>query len=306
MTDLLLTGASGQLGWEVARRAARHGLSITACGHADLDITDAVAVAARVRAVAPRVVVNAAAYTAVDRPESEPDKAFAINADGPRHLAEACAEAGAVLIHVSTDYVFAGTLGQPWREDDPVDPPNTYGRSKLAGEEAVRAACPRHVILRTAWVYGVHGHNFVKTMLRLAETRAELTVVDDQRGTPTFAGDLAEAVLRVAANVAPADGAMAPEDRFGTFHCTNAGATTWCGFANRIFSVAAPHLATVPDVRPISTAEFPTPARRPANSVLDCGRLEAVHGIAPRGWTEALDAMLAELLAPDRDTAAAE
>ncbi|MFC5355640.1 dTDP-4-dehydrorhamnose reductase [Azospirillum himalayense] len=295
MVRLLLTGADGQLGWEVARRAAPAGIACRSTGRATLDITDRDAVRRLVREAAPSVVVNAAAYTAVDKAEADADAAYAVNRDGPAHLAEACADAGVPLIHVSTDYVFDGSKPTPYREDDPVAPLGVYGASKLAGEEAVRRLCPRHVILRTAWVYGVHGHNFVKTMLRLGRERDRLRVVDDQRGCPTFAGDLADTLLALAERLDVTAGAM-PAEGFGTFHATGQGATSWCGFARRIFELAAPHLAKVPHVEAITTADFPTPARRPANSVLDCGRLARVHGLTLRPWEMALPGMLDSVL----------
>lgn len=289
MTDVLLTGANGQLGWEVARRAAARGLAVHAAGSAELDISDAQAVERVVHELRPRVVVNAAAFTAVDRAESNAEAAFRVNRDGPAYLAAACARHGAALIHVSTDYVFDGGKPTAYVEDDPIAPLGVYGASKAAGEAAVRAALPEHVILRTAWVYGVHGANFVKTMLRLAETRDELRVVDDQRGCPTFAGDLAEAILAIAARIKA--GGM-PAEGYGTFHCAGAGPTTWRLFAARIFELAAPRLGKTPTVTPITTSEYPTPAARPANSVLDCGKLARVHGLSLRPWPEALAEML--------------
>ena len=294
-TDILLTGAQGQLGWELERRALAAGLTVDASDRDDLDITDADSVRARMAAVRPALVVNAAAYTAVDKAESDREAAFAVNRDGPANLAVACAEHGIPLIHVSTDYVFDGSRPGAYREDDPVAPLGVYGTSKFAGEEAVRAACPQHVILRTAWVYGVHGHNFVKTMLRLGRERDSLRVVDDQHGCPTFAGDLAEAVLAIAARLRAGD---VPAEGWGTFHCTGSGHTSWCGFAREIFGGVAPHWDRVPEVQGIASSDYPTPARRPANSVLDCSRLEHVYGIRLRDWrpalTEMLDATLAQ------------
>jgi dTDP-4-dehydrorhamnose reductase len=300
MVDILLTGAHGQLGWEVFRRAA--GLSVHAVDCDGLDISDRTSVLRAVDALAPKVVINAAAYTAVDKAEGDADAAYAVNRDGPAHLAEACAAQGIPLIHVSTDYVFDGSQSGAYREDDPVAPLGVYGESKLAGEDAVREALSRHVILRTAWVYGIHGHNFVKTMLRVGAERESLRVVDDQWGCPTFAGDLAEAALTIARRMI--DGTV-PADGFGTFHCTGNGATTWCGFARKIFDIAAPRLPTVPAVEAITTAEYPTPAKRPANSVLDCRRLEQVYGIRLRPWEAALAEMLDAVLAETQETAGA-
>jgi dTDP-4-dehydrorhamnose reductase len=288
--DILLTGAGGQVGWEIARRAAPG--SIRAHDRSGLDVTDARAVAAAVRAATPKVVINAAAYTAVDKAESDAAAAFAVNRDGPAHLAAVCAEIGAVLIHLSTDYVFDGAKAGPYVEDDVPAPLGVYGASKLAGEEAVRAAGGRHLILRTAWVYGVHGHNFVKTMLRLGTERDALRVVDDQYGCPTYAADLAEAILTLARRILA--GAM-PAVGWGTFHCVGGGETTWYGFAREIFAHATPRLGKTPTVAPIPTSAYPTPARRPANAVLATEKLLRVHGIALRPWQAALADMLQSL-----------
>ncbi|MFO8003982.1 dTDP-4-dehydrorhamnose reductase [Thioalkalivibrio sp.] len=296
--DILLTGAQGQLGWELQRRALAAGLTVDASDRDDLDITDAGSVRARMAAVRPALVVNAAAYTAVDKAESDREAAFAVNRDGPANLAGACAEHAIPLIHVSTDYVFDGSRPGAYREDDPVAPLGVYGISKFAGEEAVRAACPQHVILRTAWVYGVHGHNFVKTMLRLGRERDSLRVVDDQHGCPTFAGDLADAVLAIAARLRAGD---LPAQGWGTFHCTGSGHTSWCGFAREIFAQVASRWDRIPEVQGIASSDYPTPARRPANSVLDCSRLEHAYGIRLRDWRPALTEMLDATLAQNGD-----
>ena len=290
--DILLTGARGQVGWEVARRAKTAGLTVQACGHAELDIAQRDAVVRAIEAAAPKAVVNAGAYTAVDKAESERDVAFAVNRDGPKYLAEACARAGIPLIHISTDYVFDGAKTSAYGEDDPVAPLGAYGASKLAGEDAVRASGAKHVILRTAWVYGVEGNNFVKTMLRLGRERDTLRVVADQRGCPTFAGDLADAILTVFRNVTTGP----KPDMWGTFHCVNGEPTTWNAFARRIFDLAAPKLGKKPTVEAITTAEYPTPAKRPANSVLDCSKIKRIHGIVLRPRPPALEEMLNAIL----------
>ena len=292
MSDVLLTGANGQVWWEIARRT--NGLALDALTRADLDIGRRDAVMAAVTAAKPKVVINAGAYTAVDKAESEREAAFAINRDGPGYLAEACAAIGATLIHISTDYVFDGTKHGAYTESDATAPLGVYGASKLAGEAAVRAALPNHVIVRTAWVHGIHGHNFVKTMLRLARERDTMRVVDDQHGCPTFAGDLAEAILAVARRVLAG---TVPMDGHGTFHCVGAGETTWCGFARKIVADAAPHLGKQPAVEAIATADYPTPAKRPANSVLDCAKLARVYGVKMRPWQDGLAEMLAATLA---------
>ncbi len=279
---LLVTGAQGQLGRELLLRGQRQGFAVTGLGRAELDIADAAAVERAVAAAAPQIVVNAAAYTAVDLAESEPERAFAINADGPRHLARACAAHGLPLIHVSTDYVFDGTKSGGYREDDPVAPLNVYGASKEAGERAVREELAAHLILRTSWVYGAHGRNFVLTMLQLADKQDLLKVVGDQHGCPTSAADLAEAILVLSRRAGSGD------EGWGTFHFAGAGVTSWHGFAVAVMELCRSAGGAAPRVVPITTAEFPRPARRPASSVLDCARIGAVHGIVPRPWREAL------------------
>jgi dTDP-4-dehydrorhamnose reductase len=293
--DILLTGADGQLGWEVARQISQP-LTIQAMNRAELDVTNRDQVFETVAGVAPKVVVNAAAYTAVDKAEGEESKAFSVNRDGPAYLAEACSSHNASLIHVSTDYVFDGRKTEPYTEDDPTNPLSVYGKSKLAGELAVRAACDRHVILRTAWVHGVRGNNFVKTMLRLGGEQSLLRVVDDQYGAPTFARDLASAVISVTRRMVDNS---APSEGLGTFHCTGGGATTWYKLAREIFNTAMSRDEVLPKIEAITTSQYPTPAPRPCNSVLDCGKLARVYGIVMRPWEEALSDMLNETLKAD-------
>ncbi len=277
MISLLVTGGHGQLGTDLVAAAARTG-PVRAPASAELDVTDAVAVRAAVRALdRGSVVVNAAAYTAVDAAETDEKRAHAVNAEGPAHLAAACAEHSVALLHVSTDYVFAGDAARPYRAGDPTGPRSVYGRTKLAGEAAVLAA-GGHVV-RTAWLYGAHGPNFVRTMARLERTRDTVTVVDDQRGSPTWTADLADGLLALA-------GAL---DRVpsGVLHCVNAGSTTWCGLARAVFR----ELGADPSrVLPCTTADFPRPAPRPANSVLDTASWTAA-GLPPlRDWRAALSA----------------
>ena len=288
---ILVTGAGGQLGSELMRRASRFDVKATGVSSADLDITDARAVQRSVARSGAAVVVNAAAYTAVDKAESEQALAFAVNRDGTAHLAAACAEAKIPFIHVSTDYVFDGTKEAPYTEDDPVHPMSVYGASKEAGERALREIWPLHVILRTAWVYSPFGHNFVKTMLRLAGERDSLTVVADQQGSPTAAGDLADAILRIVQYIG-----VRGDIPWGTYHYCGSGRTTWHGFAEAIMHLAAPALGRSVEVIPITTAEYPTPARRPANSVLDCSRISELFDIQPRPWRESLKEVVSELL----------
>jgi dTDP-4-dehydrorhamnose reductase len=287
---LLVTGAGGQVGHELSRLAWPAGYAIAACDRARLDITDRAAVFAALGRERPDIVVNTAAYTAVDRAESETEAAWAANRDGPANLAAACREAGIPLVHLSTDYVFDGEKPGPYREDDPVAPLGVYGRSKEAGERAVRETLREHIILRTAWVYGAHGHNFVRTMLRLAAERPVLRVVADQHGSPTGAADIAAAIAAIVAQLATGDAA------WGTYHFAGGGATTWHGFAEAIVALAAPwRRGPPPKIEAITTAEYPTPARRPKNSVLDCTRIAAAFGIVPRPWRDALAEVIREI-----------
>jgi dTDP-4-dehydrorhamnose reductase len=287
--NILLCGAGGQVGTELRRQIWPEGWRIVATDRPELDITDRAAVDAAFAREQPAIVINAAAYTAVDRAESEPEAAWAGNCAAPGNLAAACRAAGIPLVHISTDYVFDGSKEGPYLEDDPVNPLGVYGRSKEAGERAVRDALPEHVILRTAWLYSAHGHNFVKTMLRLAETHPSLRVVADQRGSPTSAADIAAAIAVIARRIVTGQG------RWGTYHCAGAGAGTWHRFAEAIFAAAAPWRGAPPAVTAIGTADYPTPARRPANSVLDCRRIAAAYGIVPRPWQDALADVVREL-----------
>jgi dTDP-4-dehydrorhamnose reductase len=286
---ILLTGANGQVGFELARTLAPLG-EVHAFDRAELDLADARALVKTFRRVRPRLVVNAAAYTAVDRAEGEPALAHAINALAPQVLAEESRRAGAVLVHYSTDYVFDGSKREPWREDDAVAPLNEYGRSKLAGERAIAAAGCRHLVFRTSWVYGPRGKNFLATMLSLAATREELRVVADQRGAPTSSLFIAEATARALRSI-PREGVPS-----GIYHLSAAGETTWASFAEAIFARAAGRPGfRAPRVIRIPTSDYPTPARRPAYSVLDHARFAAAFGFAPTSWESQLDAVFAAL-----------
>lgn len=291
LIDILLTGGSGQVGTEIIRRAPA-GWNIVAPGRTGLDMADPDSIAAMVASRPWAAAINCAAYTAVDRAETDVIAAWKANALGPAALARATAEAEVPLVHLSTDYVFDGGKDGFYVENDPVAPLGVYGASKEAGEQAVRTGNPRHVILRTAWVVSPHGSNFVKTMLRLAETRSELGVVDDQRGCPTSAGDIAEAVLAIVERLT-ASPAEAPT---GTYHFVNQGEATWREFAEAIFGLAAARGRRAPRVNAITTADYPTPARRPANSRLDVAKLGQDYAIAPRPWRTALEDIIAELL----------
>lgn len=280
----------GQVATELRRAAWAEGLVVECLGRESVDVARSSAVRNAVGGSHSAVVVNAAAYTAVDKAESEPEVAFAVNRDGAAHLAEACSEASVPLIHISTDYVFDGKKNGAYLEDDPVNPINVYGASKEAGERAVRQGLAAHVILRTAWVYSPHGHNFVKSMLRLGREHDELTVVDDQIGCPTGAADVTRAIVAIASQLVAGE-----RDRFGTFHFCGAGVTTWYGIACAIFELAAARGAKVPRVKPIATTDYPMPAARSKNSVLDCSRIGRIYGIMQRPWRDCLIECIEEL-----------
>jgi dTDP-4-dehydrorhamnose reductase len=289
---ILVTGGGGQLA--TALMAAAAGRPLVLVGRPEFDFDQPDAIPALLRAAAPRLILNAAAYTAVDKAESEPDAAFRANRDGPRLLAEYCAAAGIPLIHVSTDYVFDGAKGAPYVETDATNPTGVYGASKLAGEAAVLASGAHAVILRTSWVYAATGKNFVLTMLNAAARTNQLRVVADQQGCPTAAQDLALVMLRIADRILTTGW----QDRFGgVFHAAGTGATTWHGLATAAFAEAARFGLAPPTVAPIATADWPTPARRPADSRLDCGKLAAVYGIALPDWRDALTRTITVLYA---------
>lgn len=277
---ILVFGGDGQLGRELSRGATERDLPLAALSRAQADIADAAQVAHALRRHAPTIVVNAAAYTHVDRAEDDHAAAFRANAEGPGVLAAACREADVPLVHVSTDYVFDGSKRDPYVETDPIAPVSAYGRSKAAGEAAVREAMPQHLILRTSWVYGEFGHNFLKTILRLARERDELRIVADQHGCPTSTRDLADAILSIAPRLRDAD---AP---YGTYHFTGGGSTSWHGLAQRIVAVQSRYTNRHPAVIPIRTQDYPTRARRPLNSRLDCSRFATVFGFSPQPWPQ--------------------
>ncbi len=288
----LILGGNGQVAFELRRAAWPAGTSPTITARPDFDMTCPETLEPVLAAADPEVVINATAHTAVDKAESEPELAFAVNRDGPARLAELCARRGAVLLHISSDYVFGNDGEAPHTEDEPVAPLGVYGASKAAGEEAIRAALPRHLILRTSWVYAAHGTNFVKTMLRLGAERDELRVVSDQHGSPTAAADIAETLVRLAScAVATDSGAIA----WGTYHYAGAGFTTWYGLAEHVFQTQERATGRRPRLVPIVTADYPTLARRPTNSRLDCSRIGRAFGIVCRPWREGVDRVLIEL-----------
>lgn len=277
MKRILLTGRNGQVGWELERTLAPLG-EVLAFDHAGLDLADAARLRQIVRDARPDIIVNAAAYTAVDRAESEFDQATALNAVAPGILAEEANRLGALLVHYSTDYVFDGTKDGPYTEDDATSPINAYGRSKLAGEQAIQAAGCRHLIFRTSWVYGLRGNNFLRTIRRLAAERSELRIVDDQIGAPTWSRMIAEATAL----------ALHPRrEGNGVYHLASAGAVSWLGFAAAILGIAPPP-GPVAALVAIPSSDYPLPAARPKNSRLDCRRLAADFGLTLPDWEDAL------------------
>jgi dTDP-4-dehydrorhamnose reductase len=292
---VLILGGAGQLGLELQRSfAGQDPMAAVDRAVADLAVPDQLR--AIVRRVQPNVIVNAAAYTAVDRAESEPELAMAVNARAPRILAEEARALDALLVHYSTDYVFDGTRPEPWTESDAPHPLNVYGASKHAGEEAVQQSGCRHLIFRTSWVYGPHGRNFLLTMLRLGREREQLTVVDDQVGAPTTSLELARATKTIVDGVLEGQFG-APENWTGLYHMTCSGSVSWCGFAEAIFERAEKLLdGRRPQVVPIPTGDYPTPAKRPQNSVLSNARLQERFGVALAPWEQALDAVMERLI----------
>ncbi len=291
MIRIAVTGAMGQVASSLVERAGRE-VEIVLLGRRVFLLEDREAVFAGLKAVKPDVVINAAAYTAVDRAEAEEAVAVAINGEGAGHVAEAADRLGAPLLQLSTDYVFDGALGRPYREDDRPAPRSAYGRSKLLGEQRVAERCANSVIVRTAWLFSPYGTNFVRTMLALNETRDEVPVVADQRGRPTSAHDLADALLKVAVRLREES---SPALR-GIFHMTNAGEATWADFAEAIFAEAAARGRRTTTVRRIATQDYPTPAPRPADSRLDTEKLRRIYGLELPEWRQGLAACCARLL----------
>jgi dTDP-4-dehydrorhamnose reductase len=286
---IFIAGEHGQVAQALGRAYNLRGDHVALVGRSTISITDQPHLLSAVVSFNPDVVVNAAAYTVVDKAEEDKEAAFAVNRDGAGLVAAAAAAAGAPVIHLSTDYVFDGRKQTPYLETDPTNPLNVYGESKLAGEIAVASCASNHVILRTSWVCSPIGHNFVKTMLRLARDRGEIAVVDDQWGCPTFAADLAAAIMVIGDTLASTD----DRARFsGIYHASSAGETTWYGFAREIMAQSTAKGGPACRVRAVATSEYPTRARRPANSRLDCSKLKRVFGIGPFRWQTSLDACL--------------
>jgi dTDP-4-dehydrorhamnose reductase len=292
---ILVAGAQGQLARALAEAAQRHGSHrVVALGRPRLDLLDHATIAKAMADVEPDLVVNAAAYTAVDKAESDRESAFAVNCDGAGALAAAARASDIPIIHVSTDYVFDGRKAGAYVETDTTNPLGVYGRSKLEGEQAVASAIPRHLILRTAWLYAPYGANFLRTMLRLAREQPLLRVVADQHGQPTYVPHLAEALLAIAGVLA----GKQRQDIWGTYHIAAGGEATWHGFAGAIVRAGARLGTPQVPVIPITTAEYPTLATRPANSRLDCSKLERTFGVRLPHWQQGLAACIAELEKP--------
>ncbi|WHR50793.1 dTDP-4-dehydrorhamnose reductase [Vibrio furnissii] len=289
---ILITGSQGQVGFCLVEQLNKaNDVEFLALDKTGLDITDESAVSDVIENFQPDVVINAAAYTAVDKAEQESELCYAINHDGPLNLARATQKVGAAILHISTDYVFSGDKDGLYREDETTAPQGVYGLSKLAGEKAVAEACPRHIILRTAWVFGEQGNNFVKTMLRLAQTRDSLGVVSDQIGGPTYAGDIATALIKISRVVAISE----KQNVYGIYHFSGLPHVSWCEFAENIFSKAVEQgvLEKGPIINAITTRDYPTPAKRPANSRLDTDRITNTFGIEACDWQAALSSLSA-------------
>lgn len=292
MKKILLTGKNGQVGWELQRTLAPLG-QVIALDVGDLNLADPDAIRQIVRSIKPDIIVNPAAYTAVDRAESEPELAMAINGAAPAIFAEETKKLGALLVHYSTDYIFDGRKDSPYVETDEPNPLSVYGKTKLAGEEAIRASGANHLIFRTSWVYGARGKNFLLTMLRLAKERSELRVVDDQIGAPTWSRSLGEISALVLAQLyAPGADKNAIERVSGTYHLTSSGSVSWCGFAAEILRLS--RVRPMPELVPITTPEYPTPAARPMNSVLSNDKLLLAFGLAAGDWSNNLRLCLPE------------
>ncbi|USD60259.1 dTDP-4-dehydrorhamnose reductase [Vibrio sp. SCSIO 43140] len=285
MKKVLITGCYGQVGHCLAKvLAKRDDVSVIAYDRELLDITDEDQVSSVLAEVAPNVIINCAAHTAVDKAETDIEMSYAINRDGPRYLSQAAESLGALMLHISTDYVFDGNKSEPYLETDTPNPKGVYGQSKLAGEEAVMANCSRYAILRTAWVFGEHGNNFVKTMLRLGKDRPELGIIGDQFGGPTYAGDIAKALVNIM-------DMFTDSELSGIYHFSGTPHVSWFQFAKAIFESADKHgaLLKTPQVNEITADQYPLPAPRPANSRLNCDKIQKVFAVEPSDWQHALD-----------------
>ena len=290
--NVLITGASGQLGRELIRQGFKFDYIIQGLSHQELDITNEDQLKALLANARPSIIINAAGYTDVDQAENESEIAYAVNKNGPAYLARCCAERRIALVHISTDYVFDGTKGRPYRETDRIAPLGVYGQSKAQGEAVIRSILKNHIIVRTSWLYGVYGNNFVKTILKLSREKDTLRVVSDQFGSPTSASDLAAALLTIVKKIATRE-----TFHWGTYHYCGKGITTWHGLAEKIIQLARSYgIRQIKQVIPITTAEWPTPTTRPPYSVLDCSRLKSQFGIEPQPWQESLKHTIGRIL----------
>jgi dTDP-4-dehydrorhamnose reductase len=283
---ILITGANGQIGHCLQQQLSKRNWDYLALTRAELDIVDPKAVNRIVQRFCPDVIINTAAYTAVDRAEKEQDLVYAINRDGASNLAREAKQINSAILHISTDYVFSGDAIGAYDEGAPTNPQNVYGQSKLESEQAVITANNKHIILRTGWVFGEHGNNFVKTMIRMGRIKGSLNIVDDQEGSPTYAHDIAEALLAIVQHHSEGKSIL-----WGTYHYSGLPYISWFGFAEKIFSEierAGLYSKSIPQLNAITTAEYPTPAKRPLNSKLDCGKFEREFGISPSDWRSAL------------------
>lgn len=287
---ILVLGRHGQLAQSLSLRATARQIPLRAVGRPQLELLDRSSIDRAVEETRPSIVINATAYTAVDKAENDADLAYAVNSDAVEHLGRLCDQLGIGVVHISTDYVFDGQKPESYVEGDPVSPLGVYGRSKLAGEERLRAATAKHAILRTAWVYSPYGNNFLKTMLRLGQERPLLSVVNDQIGCPTYAPHLAETILDLADQLTAEN-----SDKWGTYHVAGTGEASWYDFAREIFVQAQELGFSTPELKPIATAEYPTPAKRPANSRLDTTRLQETFGLKLPDWRSGTSACLAAI-----------
>jgi len=295
MIRILLTGGQGQAGQAIVEKAQELNINLIPCDRKKLDITDIVNIQGIIKTYKPAYIINTAAYTAVDKAESEPEKAFAVNSSGAENLAKISAQYHIPLIHLSTDYIFDGEKTLPYLESDTANPIGIYAKSKWAGEEAVRKYCENHIILRISWVFGEYGHNFVKTMLKLMKEREELAIVSDQTGCPTYTGDIAEVILKI---ITTSDLAHL----YGTYHYANNPSTTWLEFAQAIYSEASKFdILKTKLIRPIKTTDYPTPAKRPKNSVLNTDLFQKVFKICLQPWQNGLGKTLTKVYSPVKD-----
>ena len=289
---MLITGAHGQLGREIIDVTQSKGCPVQAPPEDDLDICDLDKIDNVITELKPELVINTAAYTQVDKAETEEELAFKVNKTGCTNLARMCTKHKIPLVHISTDYVFDGQKGTPYVETDPISPLGVYGRSKAEGESEIRSFLKEHIILRTSWLYGTHGHNFVKTMLNLATSKKEIRVVADQYGSPTNAADIARTILSIAEQLQSGN-----KNNWGTYHYCGQGIISWHIFAEKIIELARQHgKVRTPRIEPVTTDEYPTPAKRPVYSALDCSRIYKKFNISPRPWQKSLETTIRKLL----------